>query len=120
MCIIDATLKLCTCSDKIDTSQPHWRLYRKTIIQPDFELHPVGKVSYLEASLGSDMLIHELNQRNCFDFDYEPLKDDKLIINLITEKLEFVFKNYRWEVDTPSFEKITRSMQAKGYLKNEN
>ena len=77
MCIIDETLKLCTFSDKIDTSQPHWRLYRKTIIQPVSEMvEKCGMTRCSEASLDSNMLIHELNQRNFFDFDYKQ-RDDK-------------------------------------------
>jgi len=122
MCELDSNLKLCTCSEKIDTNQPHWRLYRKTIIQPTQDFHVVGMIiNPIDSSLSAFDLLEQLNLRNCFDFDYQPLDDDKLVVKLTSEKLEFVYdgENMCWVTDTPHFQEIRRTMQAKGYVKSQ-
>ena len=120
MCIIDGSLKLCTCSGKIDTKQPHWRLYRKTIIQPVSDVMTIGLFALPIFSVTEDLLIEQLNQRNCFDFNYQPLDEDKLLVQLSLETLEFEYdgEDSCWRRKAPTFEETKRRMQAKGYIKN--
>lgn len=33
-------------------------------------------------SLNAPVLLEQLNLRNCFDFDYQPLDEDKLVVKL--------------------------------------
>lgn len=119
MCQINENLTLCTCSEKIDTKQPHWRLYRKTIIQPVHDFDIVGMmIEPIGLSLNSSILLEQLNLRNCFNFDYQPLDEDRLVIKLTSEKLEFVYdgEDKLWVEEMPEFYETKRSMQAKGYV----
>jgi len=127
MCETGRTLKLCTCSDKIDKSQPHWTLARKTIKQPTVETVTMG--SYMPPEFHADTdftktqswIVSQLNTQRCFDFDYEPFKDDKLVIRLLSDTFEFEYSDQAqaWQgidSDDPFLEKIKRSVQAKGYV----
>lgn len=119
MCNIDEHLKLCTCHEKIDNTLPHWRLYRKTIIQPEYDFDIVGlMIEPMDFSLNAFVLLEQLNLRNCFDFDYQPLDEDKLLVKFTSEKLEFVYDgdNKCWERYIPDFQETKRTMQAKGYV----
>ena len=121
MCEIDGNFKLCTCNDKIDTKLPHWRLYRKTIIQPVHDNYIIdGMIASPIILVNARDLLEQLNLRNCFDFDYQPLDEDKLLVKLTSEKLEFVYdgENKRWGIYFPDFVDTKRNMQAKGYVKS--
>jgi len=127
MCEARKTLKLCTCSDKIDKSQPYWTLARKTIKQPTVETVTMG--SYMPPDFQADAdstktqlwIVDQLNTQLCFDFDYEPFKNDKLVIRLPsgTYELEYSDMAQAWEEidsDDPFLEKVKRSVQARGYV----
>ncbi len=76
MCEISKTLKLCTCSDKIDKSKPYWRLARKTVKQADIEVI-MGEYmpSYSFSDVGfvqtGEWLLSLLNDRWCFNLKQE-------------------------------------------------
>ena len=55
-------------------------------------------VDYINDSLTSDVIILDLNSRNCFDFEYVPNEGDNLIIkNRNSNKyLSFIYKNELW------------------------
>tara|TARA_R110000765_G_scaffold426577_1_gene542703 strand:- start:756 stop:1067 length:312 start_codon:yes stop_codon:yes gene_type:complete len=97
MCKSGTELKLCTCNDKIDKSKPYWTLARKTIKQNEPELLLVGLYmppnTYFDEELNKtkEWLETQLNNSNCFDFNYEPLEEDKLVIHLNEHKFEFVY-----------------------------
>jgi len=129
MCEASKTLKLCTCSDNIDKTQPHWTLARKTIKQPTVETVMMG--SYISPTLFVDTfftktqswIVNQLNNHPCFDFDYEPFKNDKLVIRLPSGMYEFEYSGntQTWreiDSDDPFLEKVKRSVQAKGYIES--
>ena len=85
----------------------------------DFDI--VGMmVEPADFSLNAGILLEQLNLRNCFDFDYQALDEDKLVVKLTSEKLEFVYdgEDKCWKRDIPDFLETKRTMQAKGYVKN--
>lgn len=82
MCDISEGFKLCTC-DHVDLGHSHWKLLRfqgeQNIIlgTPNFD-----KVKDI---LDMQFVEDELNDRNCFDFDYSPQAGDRLIIKVMKE-----------------------------------
>ena len=126
MCEISKTLKLCTCSDTIDKSKPYWTLARKTIKQPNTEViigEYLPSYSYCEGDFAQteEWLLSQINEHQCFDFDYSPFQEDKLLIHLVENKFGFVYsaQEQSWEaidLGSPFLEKIKRSAQATGYV----
>lgn len=51
--------------------------------------------------LSADFVIEELNDRNCFDFEYQPNEGDNLIISKSKSpsRIEFIFKEGKWIKD---------------------
>jgi len=129
MCKTAKTLKLCTCNDKIDKSKPYWTLARKTIKQPNTEVimgEYLPSYSYCDDDFSQteEWLLSQINEHQCFDFDYSPFQEDKLLVYLAGNKFGFVYsaQEQSWEamdLDSPFLEKIKRSVQAKGYVKQE-
>lgn len=126
MCEITKTLKLCTCSDKVDKSKPYWTLARKTIKQPDTEVimgEYLPSDSFFDHDFvqAEEWLLSQLNNHKCFDFNYAPFQEDKLLIHLDKYKFGFVYSAQKqsWEaidLESPFLEKTKRSVQAKGYI----
>lgn len=124
MCDTSQNLKLCTCKEKIDKSKPYWMLSRKRINQGKTVSLILG--SYEPETINEstanlvDWLESQLNNNDCFDFDYHPMQDDKLVIHKNNLKLEFIYSditqcwNHQGFFD--EFSKIKRSVQVKGYL----
>lgn len=127
MCESGKALKLCTCNDKIDKSKPYWTLARKTIKQNEPELLLVGLYmppdTYFDEELNKtkEWLEAQLNNSNCFDFNYEPLEEDKLVIHLSEHKFKFIYSQNPsgWQIhdcENPFLPSVKRSVQAKGYV----
>ncbi|MFT3794901.1 hypothetical protein [Flavobacterium sp.] len=102
MCQNGQHFKLCTCHGKPLTSDDYrWTLKRYVgqtlstmdgmLIEPDFELSPELTEAYFTA---------ELNQRQCFDFDYIPSEGDNLYLYNPRSKsyrfLSFIFRSGQW------------------------
>lgn len=51
--------------------------------------------------LTSDFVLNELNNKNCFDFEYKPNEGDNLIINKadFSSRIEFIFREGKWIED---------------------
>ncbi|MGJ8681949.1 hypothetical protein [Paraglaciecola sp.] len=132
MCDGTQTLKFCTCSSKIDRTKDHWLLSRKHAVQPfddltylvgmiespyDIDLYERAQcVRWIKAHLERNQL---LDTPSCFDFNYEPLEDDLLKIQIGTHKIVLTFSQGEWgeTFDSPFTQKIKRTVQAKGYVK---
>jgi hypothetical protein len=132
MCDGTKTLKFCTCSSKIDRTKDHWLLSRKHVVQPfddladlvgmiekpyDIDLLERAKcVRWVKTHLKRNQL---LDTPSCFDFNYEPLEDDLLKIQIGTHKIVLTFSQGEWgeTFDSPFTQKIKRTLQAKGYVK---
>ena len=83
MCDLSKNFKLCSCDgDKLPLEKVGWILERKNETLPNRYLK--GKVAKDFTSTHEQqlkILIEEqLNQKNCFDFDYSPMEDDLLKI----------------------------------------
>lgn len=57
--------------------------------------------SQLDKGLTASFVEEELNNRNCFDFEYQPKEGDNLIINTSTgsDRIEFIYREGIWEED---------------------
>ncbi len=128
MCEISNQLKFCTCLDeKIiesiniqkrldkfhkkqlpESKEPFsWILYEYKGIE-DSGLEKMG-LMYMPSdkigfSLTEEFVLNEMNDKNCFDFNYHPNEGDNLQINFQrnkdwTEYLSFIFRNEKWESD---------------------
>ena len=93
--------KLCTCSSKIDKTKPYWVLSKR--IPALITLDVVGTLIMPDEQflLTEDRLLFDLNSKNIFDFDYQPLENDILIVFDGEFTYEFIYiKNelyYKWE-----------------------
>jgi hypothetical protein len=80
----------------------HWHTYKLLGMK---EVEEFGKytfpVSDLGEGLNSNFLKNELNNRDCFSFNYRPEQGDNLIISrgATAVRIEFVFNNGKWEED---------------------
>lgn len=102
MCQNGQQFKLCTCHGKpLASAEYRWTLEKYVgdslltmdgmLIEPDFEL---------SAELTDRFFLTELNERQCFDFDYIPSKGDNLCLYNPRNKnyrfLSFLFQNGQW------------------------
>jgi len=118
MCQPDQHLMFCTCADEVkiktiknrygDTYtqkvfpkyiQFIWTIRKRTpqsgILDGMLELPS----SHLGNQLTRDDVLKQLNQRNCFDFTYQPQEGDNLTISSnhkIAGYLSFIFENNQW------------------------
>ena len=102
MCNPGPTFKFCTCSGKTLNSTNTWRLSRKNTTQqldvvggltpPPL---PEGEANYFsEDGFIVDRLLHDLNNNDVFDFDYNPLDGDRLSVSIGDDiSLELTFKD---------------------------
>ena len=87
MCEISNKLKFCTCST-VDESKSYWVLKR---LGTNFSKDIIGIISSPLRIGKADFIKYEINNRNCFDFEYTPEINDRLIIRLRNPKESFSF-----------------------------
>ncbi|SDL78971.1 hypothetical protein [Chryseobacterium taihuense] len=108
MCKVSNEIKFCTCNkSKLIDSVNYWIIYRRkkgwkigeTVFNENF-------LSLAETEL--EKIESNLNSTNMFDFDYIPLDDDKLLINLYYngKNCEYTFKytKNKWEIYNDALE----------------
>lgn len=76
---------------------------------------PSNKIGF---SLTEKFVLEQLNNKNCFDFEYQPKEGDNLQINFQRNKswiefLSFIFRKNNWEVD--SYDTFTEIIEPKNY-----
>lgn len=102
MCESGTTLKLCTCavtphalkkalSEEIEFLEKNevldaivWTLTKAVLIEEDTGMDIMGMTFGPDNSvekLDSQFVVEQLNAQNCFDFEYTPQEQDKLIMN---------------------------------------
>lgn len=101
MCDLNGPFRLCSCSDNIDYTKPHWIL-RMNSINDDVEtmvtitigvMMPLNLINKIERR----KILRRLNTVNVFDFDYTPSENDQLELNLEEEDgYTFNFKKGKW------------------------
>jgi len=105
MCDLSQGFKLCSCdADKLATSEIGWVLKRRDQHKnvPTIKGKPfVYQMNLNEKQLKANT-VQQLNQRNCFDFDYKPQEDDFLNIKAGENNfwMTFRYQNGRWHEDT--------------------
>ncbi len=79
-----------------------WRLYKYLGLSKEKEL---GRYRFPSDDVGngltSNYVLQELNNRNCFDFDYTPNEGDNLLISTTESynRIEFIFRKGKWVED---------------------
>ena len=124
MCEVGKKLKLCSCFSKGKTLEQNRNSRRhKNQISPDgnknftwilskylgkeeeHDLSIEGMLDMPSSILGGTLtdafVLDEINERNCFDFDYSPTEKDRLLIEYErnkywTEFFSFIFINGKW------------------------
>ena len=99
MCDLNGPFRLCTCSDDVDYTKPHWIL-RMSSINDDVEtmvtigmMTPINLIGKIERR----KILRRLNTVNVFDFEYAPAENDQLELNLEEEDgYTFNFKKGKW------------------------
>jgi len=105
MCLLTDTFKLCSCdATQLSPDEIGWILKRvnpnkkinRIMGKPAFRTIPQG-ISNIQAHI-----VEQLNQRNCFDFDYTPNTNDRLSIRTQTDTITWVHFHYqssKWKID---------------------
>jgi hypothetical protein len=83
MCDLDKEFKMCTCKS-VDPKLSHWKLIRFDQ-EPNKVMGIIGEIDEKRQNF-AEMLKTELNSRNCFDFDYTPQNNDRLIFQIKSGK----------------------------------
>jgi hypothetical protein len=105
MCLLTDTFKLCSCNAaQLSPDEIGWILTR---VNPHKKINRImGKPAFPTISKNTlDIRTHiivQLNQRNCFDFDYTPNTNDRLSIRTQTDTMTWVHFRYQspqWKVD---------------------
>lgn len=99
MCDLNGPFRLCTCSDDVDYTKPHWIL-RMNSINDDVEtmvtigmMMPLNLINKIERR----KILRRLNTVNVFDFEYTPSENDQLDLNLEEDDgYTFNFKKGKW------------------------
>lgn len=94
MCNIKEGFKLCTCAKELSRKEADWLLYK---IKPLNERSlTIGLVSFnfhnKEEQAQQVLIKEELNNRNCFDFEYHPNEKDILVIKDKDKEGKFIFE----------------------------
>lgn len=101
MCDLKGPIRLCTCSEKIDRTKPHWILNThcsKKHVELNVEIMGTFSANFL-----LDVAFAErLNGENLFDFDYTPIQDDILHLKFPSEGTHtFIFDSGKWNAKSP-------------------
>lgn len=116
MCDFNDGFILCKCNDrktivhnrksrrnKVDESKEYTWILNKYLGKSDET--EIGRYSMpdndLRHGLTSLFVLNELNNKNCFDFDYFPNEGDNLkLINTHSQnRIEFIYRNGNWTED---------------------
>ncbi len=102
MCDLNGPFRLCSCSDKIDYTKPHWILHQKVTNKGEESTVIIGMmfpISLLD-KIERKKILRRLNTTNVFDFNYSPTENDQLELNYEEEDgLKFNFINGRWKFE---------------------
>ena len=116
--------KLCTCSSKIDKTKPYWVLSKgipsipfvSPLVRNWGELIPPDE----QFVLTEDRLLIDLNSKNIFDFDYQPLENDILIVFDGEFTYEFIYEKnelyYKWNVHQYFISNFETFQKKEGYI----
>lgn len=108
MCNLNDDFILCSCSAKKENGETPftWTLFRQHMAEP--EIYVIGETIPPYYSGKGQLLVatlrDQLNERNCFDFDYTPKRGDTLLITSTETGQEYAFIfNDDWEYEPMAF-----------------
>ncbi|CAA6809794.1 MAG: Unknown protein [uncultured Aureispira sp.] len=126
MCTLSQGFKLCSCDgDKLATTEIGWILKRRDQHKKISAIK--GKPFVYQMNTSEKQLkaetVQALNQRNCFDFDYQPKEDDFLQIKTGENNLWLAFRYQKglWKADSSTKFSSWRQqleMQEEGFVRN--
>jgi hypothetical protein len=126
MCQTITDFTLCSCADKKTTNPSEYFWYILRYIQTN-DTHEMGRVispkESLDHGLNQEMVLIKLNQKNCFDFEYEPQEKDCLHLaqgkKYSGDYMAFTYRNGEW-VNGKEYDPFSDEMKEvkAGKLKN--
>ena len=99
MCDLNGPFRLCTCSDDVDYTKPHWILRMNSINDDVGTMVTIGMMMPLNLinKIERRKILRRLNTVNVFDFEYAPSENDQLELNLEEDDgYTFNFKKGKW------------------------
>ena len=102
MCDLNEGFKLCSCDEeKLSVQEIDWVL--KRLNPAILAQHRKGRAAIPQYSANEQIclekVIAELNTRNCFDFDFEPAKNDRLSLKIAEKWYHVKFSGRSWQED---------------------
>lgn len=126
MCNASGGFKFCACMDDFETRQKNykytWTLQK--LVGAKSEINRRGKIVRPTSDLGDGITqeetLKELEENNCFDFEYFPGENDTLHISTFCEDqrikyFSLIFKNGAWTVGNNAFS--PKETIKEGYIK---
>ena len=117
MCKI-GEFKLCTCSEEIDESKPHWVLERLSVSKNEIKQVTIGIYRH-EYITNIGFVVDKLNTENPFDFEYNPRQKDMLSLNFDDVAFTLIFTNGKWrefDDDYPGLDENQKDFKYKGKI----
>jgi len=102
MCDLNGPFRLCTCSEDIDYSKPHWILRMNNINDGEEMMVTIGMMTPVNLidKIERRKILRRLNTINVFDFEYNPKDNDQLELNFEEyDGYKFTFKNGKWKIE---------------------
>lgn len=99
MCDLNGPFRLCTCSNQVDYSKPHWILRMNSTNDGEETMVTIGIMMQLNLidKIERRKILRRLNTINVFDFEYTPSENDQLELNLEEDDgYTFNFKKGKW------------------------
>ena len=102
MCDLNGPFRLCSCSEDIDYSKPHWILRMNNINDGEEMMVTIGMMTPVNLidKIERRKILRRLNTINVFDFEYNPKDNDQLELNFEEyDGYKFTFKNGKWKIE---------------------
>ena len=102
MCDLNGPFRLCSCSEDIDYSKPHWILRMNNINDGEEMMVTIGMMTPINLidKIERRKILRRLNTINVFDFEYNPKDNDQLELNFQEyDGYKFTFKNGKWRIE---------------------
>ena len=99
MCDLNGPFRLCSCSDNIDYTKPHWILRMNSVNNVEETMVTIGMMMPLNLinKIERRKILRRLNTVNVFDFKYAPSENDQLELNLEEDDgYTFNYKKGKW------------------------
>ena len=125
MCDLNGPFRLCTCSNQVDYSKPHWILRMNSTNDGEETMVTIGIMMQLNLidKIERRKILRRLNTINVFDFEYTPSENDQLELNLEEDDgYTFNFKKGKWVFEEwyGEHQEFEYENQKEGVIESEN